>query len=503
MKPKILPIVVISLLLGLTFDLLFYDKAPGISILMYASLILGFTFYLARRFKNSLNKSIYGLAPVILFFALMVYVRANLFLAAMNIVLIIYLLLLVARLAHQPAVKLGQYGIAQYAGLLVSTPLRVVREFCLVLVKSVSSRSTKVPTSSYAPILRGLLLSLPVLVVFVLLLSSADLVFKGFIDSIFNLNISEEVIVQSMLIGFVTSMLIGAYAFIFMPSSKPEAAPAPARTNFNLGTTESSIVLGSVGVLFLVFVIIQLAYLFGGSGQVMSSGYTYAEYARKGFFELTLVAAISLLLVSTINRSAKQRTSPPAATIKWLSGALIAEVMVIMFSAHMRLSLYEEAYGFTALRLLSHLFILWLACAFILLVVHIVRQQRENQFAFQLFISALCFFAVVNIINPDAFIARQNIDRFDRVGKIDADHLAHLSGDAVPVVAKFLDHPDKDVRQQAASILYRQKQHSAADHFTEWQSANWGRQRANQVFRDHMTQIETGKPGDNVRSTQK
>ncbi len=358
MKRRTLPIVLASLTLGLVFDWFFYGKIPGASVFVYTSLILGITFYFAWQFKEPLNKSIYWLTPVALFFSLMVFVRANAFLAFVNACLVIYLLLMVTHLARRPTVLLQQYGITQYFNLFGSAPISIVREFFQFVLRAMSHRNAAVPKSSVTPIVRGLILSLPILVIFLILLSSADLVFKQYIDSLFNSGISPETIFRWSLIGFVASLFMGAYALIFMPSSMPENTSVIARKRFDLGTTESSIILVSVSVLFFVFVLIQLTYLFGGASQIESTGHTYAEYARKGFFELIAVAAISLVLILTIKKASKLRTISQILVFKWLSGVLIAEVMGIVASAHMRLNLYEGAYGFTTLRLWSHLFIL-------------------------------------------------------------------------------------------------------------------------------------------------
>jgi hypothetical protein len=155
--------------------------------------------------------------------------------------------------------------------------------------------------------------------------------------------------------------------------------------------------------------------------------------------------------------------------------------MIIVASAHLRLDLYEEAYGFTTLRLWSHLSILWLVAAFILLLIHIIREKDEKNLAFQLFISVLCFFAVINIINPDAFIARQNIQRFKDTGKLDKDYLSTLSEDSTPEIAKSLNSPNKDL-QQAASDILAQQQRYLDNYRNHWQSANLAAHRAENIF---------------------
>ena len=492
MKRKVPLIAAVSLLLGLVFDWLFYGKQPGISVALFSSLILGFTFYFAERFKKPLDMAIAWLTPVVAFFSIMVFVRANASLTVMNIFIVMYLLLVVARLAYLPGQKLRQYGISRYLGLMFSTPMNFMSESWQFALGLVNSRSAAKPKSTAAPIIRGLLLSVPILALFVVLLSSADLVFKQYVGSLFSPSISAETIFRWGLIGFVTSLFAGAYALIFMPSAEPQVPVASAKKSFGLGVMESSIILGSVGALFLVFVVVQLAYLFGGSGHIASTGYTYAEYARKGFFELIAVAAISFALILALKKATALRTKSQALTFTWLSSVLTAEVVVIMLSAHMRLNLYEDTYGFTTLRLLSHLFIVWLAVAFGLLIFHIIRGHSHKHFAFQLFVSVLCFFALINIINPDAFIARQNINRFNDTGKLDLYYLRTLSEDAVPATSQLLDHPNKRVQNSAANILYRH-QRSANNQANGWQSANISRWHAGKVFRDNAAQIEAGK----------
>jgi len=490
MKKKITPITLLSLTLGLAFDLLFYGKVPGVSVFLYSLLILGFTFYLGERFSAKISTSVYGLAAVIVFFAGMVFVRANAFLAVMNMFLVIFLLLSVVRLAMQPNLSLRQYRVSQYFHQIGGLPMRFIQEFFEAMHRTTRGRSGRLQKSSYAPVVRGLLISIPLLVVFSWLLASADLVFKKFVESLVDFDVPSELLVRTGLALFVASLFIGAFALIFIRTGAAEADPEPDAKKY--GTTEAMVVLGSVGLLFLIFVLIQFAYFFGNSDHIISAGYTYAQYARKGFFELIAVATISLLLIWRIKLYTKFHTAQQTAAFKWMSGGLIAEVLIIMLSAHMRLNMYEEAYGFTTLRLLSHLFIGWLAVAFVLLLVYIVREERENQFAFQAFVSVLAFFALVNLINPDAFIARQNISRFNDTGKLDLYYLGNLSEDATPVIADLLDHSDQDLQKSAANVLYHQEG-PARQRVLHWQSTNLARHRAIQIYDDKAAQIEAGK----------
>jgi hypothetical protein len=125
-----------------------------------------------------------------------------------------------------------------------------------------------------------------------------------------------------------------------------------------------------------------------------------------------------------------------------------------MTSAFMRLRLYELEYGFTTLRLYSHLFIIWLAVIFVLLLYTIHVNRSESRFA-QLFLSSVAIFLVfVNLLNPDAFIAQQNIKQYATTRRLDTYYLSRLSADAVPTVVALLQHPDETIRGSTARDLY-------------------------------------------------
>lgn len=483
----------ISVLLGLAFDVLFYGKLPGVSVLIYASMVLAATWYLASGFKRRFNKSALLLMIPLVFFALMVGVRASPMLAFFNIILVLYLLLLlIAQSTNRPEMSLTSYSVGKYFINPGWLPLRFLRE-TFQTVRSLIADRAWLPKAAYAPYLRGIVLSLPFLILFLLLLSSADMVFQKYVGSLFDFDFSldGQLMFRIVLILFIISLFIGAYALMFMRPPVGDARISLRKNN--LGVTEANIMLGSVGALFLVFVLIQIASFFGGESYVASAGVTYAEYARRGFFQLIAVAVISMALIWAIKESVQHKNSAQVRRFKWLSGLLIAEVMIIMVSAHLRLSIYEEAYGFTILRLLSHLFIIWLALTFVSLFVYIIREEAESRFAFRLFISVIAFFALLNILNPDATIARQNINRLERTGKLDIYHLRNLSEDATPVTAQLLKHRDPTLQKSVASSLYPYMRGVENEQNDHWQSANLARYQAKRILLNNKAQIEANK----------
>src|SRR5207244_2088993 len=100
----------------------------------------------------------------------------------------------------------------------------------------------------------------------------------------------------AVLILLATWALTGGYSYIFEQTSPADSAPHTAPKP-RIGNVESTIFLGSVNALFLAFIMVQLAYLFGGQANISAQGFTYAEYARKGFFELVAVAVAAFGLL--------------------------------------------------------------------------------------------------------------------------------------------------------------------------------------------------------------
>lgn len=486
-------LAIISLLLGVTADWFFFGKSLGISVPLYVVLVLAGAVYVgyvrqARPPRNDL-----WLVGVLLFFALMVAVRASGMLQVFNVILIVYLSLLTSYLLTHPQRRLRDFTAADY----FDRPIPMVRRYVTASLTSywqsagrlINQRQAK----SYGPIVRGITLSLPLIILFLVLFSSADPLFRHYTTSLFSLRLDGELVARTVLVLLAASLLMGAYTLLFTsPQEPPLADGRLSKLRAKLGATEATIILSSVLALFTCFLLVQVTYLFGGSEQVTSSGLRYADYARKGFFELIAVATIAGALLWTIGKSFVGKNAALLKRFKVLSTLLIAEVLIIMLSAHIRLSLYEEAYGFTVLRLLSHLFIVWLGISLLLLGSFILRQEKESQFALRLFINVIAFFALLNLINPDALIARQNIERYQSSGKLDISYLTTLSEDALSAKLAMLEHSDERLRRAGAAILYYDSTNIRKES-SSWQSFNISRHKTTQAYQVHQQKIESGQ----------
>jgi len=295
------------------------------------------------------------------------------------------------------------------------------------------------------PVLRGILIAIPIVAVFAALLASADLVFAqrlGDFADIFRLDRLPEYAYRGLYILILAYFLGGILLHAATQSRDDEPASGkPVLAPF-LGFTESAIILGSVVALFAGFVTIQFQYFFGGEKNIDIAGYTFAEYARRGFGELVAVAVFSLLLVLALSAFSRRKERLQQAVFTGLGVAMVGLVLVILVSAFQRILLYEDAYGFSRLRTYTHVFLVWLG---VLLVAVIVLEiiQRQKAFALAAVLAAAGFVGTLAVMNVDGFIVHNNVQRAIDGAELDIGYLESLSDDAVPtLVDEYFAAPD-------------------------------------------------------------
>lgn len=288
-----------------------------------------------------------------------------------------------------------------------------------------------------APILIGLVIALPILAVLTLLLVSADLVFSNQVElflKFLDLDRLPEYIFRTV---FVLILAVLFFGVLLHAIHKPDKEVEPGKEFIPrfLGWIEGTIVLTLVNVLFGLFVSIQVRYLFGGQANISETGFTYSEYARRGFNELVMVTVFTLLIYLVFSAVCKWNQKWQKGIFTGLSLLMFALVMVILASAFTRLQLYENAYGFTRLRTYTHFFIFWLAGLLAGGTLLEVLKKR-SRFALLLIIFAAGYSMNLAIINLDGFVAGRNIQRAGAGEEFDGQYLATLSDDALPVMLR-------------------------------------------------------------------
>jgi hypothetical protein len=322
-----------------------------------------------------------------------------------------------------------------------------------------------------AAALRTVLWSLLGVVVFGLLFASADAVFARWAGAVVP-DLRLDSFVLRAFIAVAVGGVVLAATYLALNPPRVERGAGPVRSVAHRYEWLAPVLL--VDGVFLVFLGAQATVIFGGHDYLeRTTGLTYAEYVHEGFGQLTLATALTLLVVWAAARKARRTAAADRAWLRGSLGLLCVLTLVVVASALYRMHVYQEAYGFTRLRLLVDVFEGWLG----LLVLGVMTAGLTLRAAWlprAALLSGAGLLLLLAAVNPDAWIAQHNVDRYDETGKVDWYYLQQLSADAVPVLATLPD----DVVECAL-----RGHEPGSDDWLEW---NHGRQRAESLMRSSL-----------------
>ncbi len=460
-----------ALLLGFAWVYLFDGPAPGLNMPLYLALLVSGGWAATRWVGRPVRLNWWLITPLA-FFGLMVMVRSSEMLIALNILACLVLLLVIT--ADGRPVSATKWHWREWITLPL-VPLNYFEPLGRTIGALSQYERGSRTTVAVKRVLVGVLVAVPLLVVFGSLFAAADPVFAKYAAKIFNFHADPRLLRQIMQSLLVASAVLGALGFMVTAATRD---PGERRLARPFGDLEAVVALGLVALLFGSFILIQVTYLFGGAQNIGADGLTYADYARRGFFELLTVGVAALGTLSLADRFTKQTSGQHGRWFRSLSTLLVVQVLVILASSFQRLWLYEEAYGFSALRLYSHAFTLLLTVVFGLFVIKLWRKLEADWWLWRSFIAAMGALMVMNLADPDAMIARLNLDRYHETGKLDIAYLVSLSPDAVPVTAEFA-RGSGDVPSWVRRDLFTAAQlRGYTETRPEWQSYNLGWERA-------------------------
>lgn len=487
---------IIVILLGWAFDFLFWGKPLGINVALFVGLCLATGIFLLRSDGLRLSRRAAWLLVPIAFLAVMTFLRLEPMTVFLSISMVLFLMGVFALTYLNGAwVRYGVidyvFGYLRLVGSMIARPI------------GFAAKSRREPPSPgekrgarALPLLRGIVIALPVLAIFASLLSAADPIFatrlEGLID-LFRLDNLPEYIFRLAYILIFAYLLAGT--FLHAAEQSDEALEEKTLLSPFLGFTESSIVLGSVVLLFIAFVVIQFQYFFGGQANIHIEGYTYSEYARRGFGELVAVAFFSLLLLLGLGAITQRETENQRRTFSVLGVVLVGLLIVMLIAAFQRLMLYEAAYGFSQLRTYTHVFMIWLGLLLVAVVV-LEALRRERIIGLAMVMAALGFILSLNILNVDVFIVRQNLQREIRSvtdktfaqgrADLDAQYFVDLSDDAIPpLVDAFQSQalPESVRENVGAALACKRHARGQSENATPWQGFHFSRWNADKALK--------------------
>ncbi len=462
----------VGLALGAVGDLLFYGKQVGVSFPIFVILsVIALLALNGAAHQNLRFRNLWLVIPI-LFFAVMVAVRADWQIVTLDTMAVLALGALT--LHYLPLSRpIDEETIVQQTVAVVETGFMIVPNALLEANDSwrwLRDRQ-KHGIGHMASAARGLVFTVPIVAVFGVLLVSADPVFAQYVNHVtssflqlFGIQYFGDTIGQAVITLGLAGVATGglSYGVWRRVGSKSEvealgeefeeAKPEKRKPGFKLTMIEGGIILGSVVLLFAAFVVIQFAYFFGGRTTLGLTGLTFSDYARRGFFELLAVSILTLGLALWLDHVTIRQEKREIRLFQGLAIMLVALTTIILISAAQRMWLYEEAFGFTQLRVYTHIFMIWIGVLLIIFVLAVFR-LRKNIFSLGVLLVMIGYLVTMNLVNVDAYIAERNIDRYTsgQGQELDIGFLDILSVDALPQISTLYQQSANDPKVHAWS----------------------------------------------------
>ena len=430
--------------IGALYAILVHGVAPGFGWSLFLISAVGSVIWLGRESMDYQGRALLAGAALV---AALSAVRSLPSLAALNLLAFSALLIMAVGVNRRPG--LHHWRISDLLTESIETGFGVFSSPLAYLRTGIATteRSFGRLMRRLGPITVGLGISVLALIIFGSLLASADAVFESFgeslIRSLENLPSVSGRLVGSVLAGWMT---LGIVARV----RRPPATPASGNGSPRLQAPVVLLPLISLDVLFGAFVLVQFAYLFGGADTVARTGLSHAEYARRGFFELVVVAALVvavILIAEWATRALPNRRGTLAA-----SQVLLVLTIVTGIAAVRRMLLYVGEFGLTELRVYTTTFLFWVGFILIWMSLTVLR-GRGDRLVVGAVTSAFILTVGLNLAHPASMISAANLDRAAEGKELDIHYLISLGSGAVPTlqsrVNEIQSQADRDLARDA------------------------------------------------------
>ncbi|NLP35107.1 MAG: DUF4173 domain-containing protein [Clostridiales bacterium] len=429
----------ISIIFGGAFAFLFYKAGIGLNIFLFTLIMIGLLVLVMKGLSIPIKKSTVGYYVASALLGLSTMLTNHGGLQFLNVIGILFLLDL--SLLHQFQEEEG-FDFLRHFGRMFGLLFKSIASIGMPFADGISflRKSKLIKNNRTISIILGCIIALPILFIVMALLSNADLLFGNITEKIFSFIFSPNII--NVVLLFVFGFL-ACYAIIC------GAAKYGTRENVKARAKEDPViaitVISLVTAVYILFCGIQIVYLFSNGLFVLPQEFTFAEYARRGFFELLAVTVINIVLIVISTALFREH--------KMLKASLTTMTIctyIMIASATYRMILYIDAYHLTFLRLIVLLFLL--IDAFILAgVIVSVYRKGFPLFGYCVTVTAV-FYIIFSFSRPDNFIATYHINNKEEITMEDIIFLTkELSYDAAPKVIPYFIDP---VNWETASKNY-------------------------------------------------
>lgn len=208
-------------------------------------------------------------------------------------------------------------------------------------------------------------------------------------------------------------------------------------------------------LIYVVFFISQSKYYLSGFTGVLPENFTYAEYAREGFFQLCTVSCINLAIITLIAMFMKRNNGKPSVALKIVSVIFSVFTLALISTAVSKMVIYINCYGLTQKRVYSTWLMVVIALVFIFIAI---KQFVPKIKVVALSLSVLVvLFGALSLSNVDRIIAKYNVDRYiaGSIEDFDVHATVELGDAAVPELVRLNDYLKE--KMQNGDVTYEEK----------------------------------------------
>ena len=425
-------LVIYVLSLAIYFTLLFYGNVLGVNVLLFNIPLLVFIIY--NLHKNNKIKNKYGLLfiipIIILSFNYLIY---NNSFSHINFIIIGIMFVLMNVFTVNPTYKIYELFVNGFNLILNQFRFKYIKYF-LNIVKMKLKVKTNVELNKK---IKSFIIVIPIILIVLKLLISADLQFENLFDGIFKIlkSINISGIFGRIILTIIVFIIFGsAFNYLLFRYGNDNIQTNKSKIKIDAYTIKVLLIL--LNIIYVVFDFIQIRSLLFHH---VDKGIVYSEYARTGFFQLMFISIINIVIL-LLSKKSKE-----SASIKHLSSLMVLLTSIIICSSFYRMYLYEMAYGYTVLRLLVYVVLI---TEFIMLRPTISYIYNSNLKILKYYIIiVVVVLSVVNLFSIDKVIARNNIKRFYKTNKIDIEYLQNYNNDNIlELYNLYLECNDENIK---------------------------------------------------------
>ena len=466
-------IFICGIILSLLQSILFWEKKPGISVMLFVISFLVGLIYLMYKHKKVENKKAFILAIPITLLSATYFIYHNTLFQTINVLVIVMLTIIMCIYATRIHIKTQEFlmkGIQLLAGTFESIS-DVIDSLKHKFKKKEDIENEK--SEKRKQVLKSFIYAIPVVLIVLILLMSADSVFANIFENIFiefkNIFMAENFVMFCLRICIIMVFFFifsGFFVNILKKDTMFNSESEEKIVEIRIEKMTINMILTILNIFYLIFSIIQFTSLFSNMN---TNDFDYATNARQGFFQLMLISFINIVMIIL----AKVNKGNISSYTKGMSILTLVFTVVILLSAFFRMNLYEKAYGYTYLRL----FVYYILATEFILILPIglwILDKKIDILKWTIGIVTIMY-VILNFSNVESTIAKRNVDRYfenQEENEIDLEYLFHHTGtDAIEQMKRLLNAKDETITKRVKEYLLQQKE-ELKDTNNSWQETN-------------------------------